>query len=110
EQAVRRIVTSQFNAAIAAAGAITLSGGLTQTDSFDSRLGTYASQATNVDATGPYAGTGGAIGSNAGISISGARVRGDAVPGTASTTSPSGGAVVTGSTAPRSTPLSLPLT
>jgi hypothetical protein len=107
---VRRNPTTAFGAAIAAAGAITLSGGLTQSDSYDSRLGTYASQATNTDAWGAYASTSGGIGSNAGISISGARVRGDAIPGSASTTSLSGGAAVTGTTVPRSTPMSLPAT
>jgi len=107
EQRIRRVVTTSFGTGIAAGGNVTISGGTTQTDSFDSRLGTYASQAVNTDATGTYAGTEGAIGTNASISVSSARIRGDAIPGTAGTTSLSGGAVVTGSTIPRSTPMSL---
>src|SRR6185369_12683807 len=44
EQRVRRNTTTAFGAAILAAGDISVSGGGTQTDSFDSRLGSYASQ------------------------------------------------------------------
>jgi len=110
EQRVRRNTTSAFGAAILAAGDITVSGGGSQTDSFDSRLGTYASQATNTDAWGPYASTGGGIGTNGNITVSGAQVRGDAVPGTTSTTTTSGGGAVSGSTVPRSTPIPFPPT
>ena len=57
--------------------------GTVQTDGYDSRLGSYASQATNVDARGPYALPRGDIGSNGGIDLNGSSptIRGDAIPG-----------------------------
>ncbi|MHC5010872.1 MAG: DUF7305 domain-containing protein, partial [Planctomycetota bacterium] len=52
------------------------------TDAFDSALGSYLSQQTNVDGTGPYAAHGGHVGGNAWIKLSsGTWIRGDALPG-----------------------------
>jgi hypothetical protein len=106
EQGVHRASTSAGTAGLLATGDITFSGGSTQTDSYDSRLGSYASQATNTDALGPYAKNGGGLGANGNISVSSATVRGDAIPGVGGTTTVGG--VVTGSTKPRSEPLALP--
>ena len=106
EQRVRRSVTSASYFAVQVNGNIDISGGLTQTDAFDSRLGTYASQAVNTDAYGPYALGGGGVGANGNITASAGIVRGDAIPGVGGTTT--GAGVVTGSTAPRTVPMSLP--
>ena len=43
------------------------------TDSFDSRLGSYASQITGSDANGPFAGTEADVGSNQAIDLQGGR-------------------------------------
>jgi hypothetical protein len=76
------------------------------TDAYDSRLGTYASQATNYDPVNgvSYAQSGGNIGSNEGfIYLNGSSilVRGDAVPGPDRRVDENGTPVVTGSTDPR---------
>jgi hypothetical protein len=78
--------------------------GVNRTDAYDSRLGTYALQATNVDASGTYAQLGGNVGSNAGfIDLHGSAItiRGDAIPGPLHTVNEMGNPVVTGDTAPR---------
>jgi hypothetical protein len=106
EQGVHRALTSGPSYGLLAMGDITVSGSNSQLDAYDSRLGSYASQATNTDAFGPYAMGGGGLGANGNITVSGGIVRGDAVPGVGGTTTVGG--VVTGSTAPRSTPLALP--
>lgn len=108
EQGVHRTITFGRSYGLRATGDLTTTGSNTQTDSYDSRLGTYASQATNTDAKGPYAGTKGGIGTNGNVYITDGRIRGDAIPGVGGTTTISGGGVVTGSTAAPSTPLSLP--
>ena len=108
EQGVRRTRSTASSYAILAKGNITVSGGVTSTDAYDSRLGSYASQATNVDATGHYGLGRGGVGANGNITVSAGRIRGDAIPGTAGTTSISGGGVVTGTTARRTEPLDLP--
>lgn len=99
EQCVRRIPVASFGAGVFTEGTLTMKGG-SQTDTYDSRLGDYASQAVNTDAGGTYAMTGGSIGSNSNIVLNGTSVyvRGDATPGPTSTVSVSGGATVTGST------------
>jgi hypothetical protein len=82
-----------------------------QTDSYDSRLGTYASQATRNDALGAYAEAGGHVGSNSSIEVRGsARVRGDARPGPpAGTTSLIGGSsYVSGNRARMAAPYDVP--
>src|SRR5262245_52188208 len=108
EQGVHRTPGGGMSYGLMATGDITVQGTNTQTDSYDSRLGSYASQATNTDATGTYANTKGGIGTNGNINVGGGRIRGDAVAGVGGATSISGGGVVTGGTAPRSTPLALP--
>ncbi len=78
--------------------------GTNVTDAYDSRLGTYASQAVNSDAAGTYALTGGNVGSNAGfIELNGSSitVRGDAIPGPGRSVTEHGDPVVTGDTTAR---------
>ena len=80
------------------------------TDSYDTRLGTYASQAVNADAYGSYADGGADIGSNATIDVQGgAVIRGDATPGVGSSVALGGGSVVVGDTTPRTEPMELPI-
>jgi hypothetical protein len=80
------------------------------TDSYDSRLGTYASQATRSDALGPYAEATGHVGSNNAIEIrSSVRVRGDAKAGPGFTTTLVGGSCyVAGSRVPMTQPFDIP--
>ncbi|MHC5009618.1 MAG: DUF7305 domain-containing protein [Planctomycetota bacterium] len=79
------------------------------TDGFDSRLGTYVSQAVNIDAAGNYALGEGHVGSNAIINAVGtaATIRGDAIPGPFHTVQTSGSPTIWGSTTPRVTELEL---
>src|SRR5262245_2320986 len=98
EVCVRRIPGGVWNYAVVGKNSINLSGS-SVADSYDSRLGTYASQATNSDSLGAYALSGGAIASNGNITLSGAHVHGDATPGPGNTITLSGGAAVSGSTA-----------
>jgi hypothetical protein len=107
EQGVRRTVPSAPGAAIIATGDISFSGSGAQTDSYDSTLGTYASQATNSDAAGSYANANGSVMSNSDISVGSSRIRGDAQAGPGHETDVGSG-VVTGSTAPMAEPLALP--
>jgi hypothetical protein len=108
EYAIRRIEPVEFGAGIVSQGAINVSGTGTQTDSFDSRLGSYASQAVNTDAGGSYAGKSGTMKGNVDISVGTAIVRGDANPGPGYTTTINGGGSVTGSTTPMTETMSLP--
>lgn len=73
------------------------------TDAYDSRNGSYATQAVNTDANGWYALAGGHVGSGQGIVVSGATaaVRGNAIPGPGYQTQTATGSVVTGDTMPR---------
>jgi hypothetical protein len=84
--------------------------GAIRTDGYDSRLGTYASQAVNVDAAGTYALARGDIGSNEGIDINGtsAYVRGNAIPGPGFETEMSSAEVILGDTLPREDDVPLP--
>jgi hypothetical protein len=108
EQGCRRVPSSKLTAALFAAGNITLSG-QAQTDSYDSRLGSYASQAVNSDGAGTYALGEGSVGTNGSISLVGspATVRGDAIPGPTGSVSTSGGSTVTGSQLARTQPVDL---
>jgi hypothetical protein len=86
-------------------------GGNSVTDAYDSRLGTYASQATHTDGYGSYALAGGNLGSNTGfITLMGSSVtvRGDAVPGPGRSVYENGNPVVTGDTAPRQSERTVP--
>jgi hypothetical protein len=68
-------------------------------DSYDSTLGSYALQATNLQGTAMYARSNGDIGSNGDIVLDqNARVWGDATPGPAHSDTILGNAVVSGST------------
>lgn len=73
------------------------------TDAYDSALGTYASQAVNADAAGPYAEPGGGLGSNQDMVLDGSTVwvRGAAIPGPEHDVLVSGNPTVTGDMAPR---------
>jgi Tfp pilus assembly protein PilX len=97
EVRIRRGVTNSWNYGLFARDTIAVSGGVT-TDSYDSRLGTYASQATHSDGFGTYAITGGAIGADGAITVTSSEVRGgsNAGPGYATTLAGTGG--VTGDT------------
>jgi len=86
-----------------------IGGSGTMTDSYDSRLGTYASQAVNSDAGGPYARSSGGIGSNGTIQLQGL-VHGNANAGPGLTPNLTGGGVVTGNITPLSVPMDLPAT
>jgi hypothetical protein len=97
EVRVRRLRTTVWNYGIFAATSISISGGAS-TDSYDSRLGSYASQAKNSDSYGSYAGKSAPVGANGAIGISKGEIRGDSNAGPGFVTSLSGTGVVTGST------------
>lgn len=80
------------------------------TDSFDSRLGSYASQISGTDANGSFAGTEADAGSNMGIDLQGGAgvVRGNAIPGPFDTVSISAPAWVTGTTDPAPEEVGMP--
>ena len=78
-------------------------------DSYDSSLGTYASQAVNTSGIHTYAGTNGDVSSNKGVVVNAnAHVFGDATPGPGYAVTLNSGSVVTGSTAPAPNPFSFP--
>jgi len=78
-------------------------------DSYDSTLGTYASQALNGSGSSAYALTNGDVGSNGDVHLDqNATVYGDAVAGPSHTTTVLGNAVVFGSTSPTSAPMDMP--
>ena len=79
-------------------------------DSYDSSLGSYASQAVNGNGSDRYASSNGDVGSNGDIGLrSNSWVHGDAVPGPSSSTTLSGNNTgVDGSTLPNSTSVTLP--
>ncbi|MBU4258114.1 MAG: hypothetical protein KKH45_01815 [Proteobacteria bacterium] len=104
---------SLFSKAAFGCDEVQMSGGGV-TDSFDSSIGSYASQAVNTDSWGNMiALSNGDVGSNGDIKLTGgSAVNGDATPGPGCSVSSSGGGGVTGSTAPNSkvedcTPLDL---
>ncbi len=109
EIGVRRRERSEWVEGLFAKDDLTFNGDV-RTDSFDSRLGTYASQATNNDAGGPHAGTRGHIGSNATIRVTGSamHVRGNAIPGPLSPIEASGTPTILGDTLPRRAEVPLP--
>jgi len=78
-------------------------------DSYDSALGTYATQAVNGSGSSAYARTNGDIGSNGDITVDqNAKIWGDASAGPEHSTTVLGNAVVTGSTASASAQLEMP--
>jgi hypothetical protein len=110
DECVRRTAHTMFPDALLSRNSLVF-GGKNQTDAYDSRLGTYASQAVHSDSGGTYALEGGDIGSNSGfIQLNGSSVyvRGDAIPGPLHTVTDSGNPTVTGDTTPRKNELDLP--
>lgn len=78
-------------------------------DSYDSTLGTWATQAINGSGSDQHASTNGDVGSNGTVTMEqNSKVWGDATCGPSSTTTVMGNAVCTGATAPSSTPFSMP--
>jgi hypothetical protein len=79
-------------------------------DSYDSTLGTYASQQVNGSGSNAYALTNGHVGSNGDIDLSqNSSVHGDAVPGpTATVTQNGSNTLITGSTTPNTALVTLP--
>lgn len=100
----RRIIVDIANEVVSAAfvgrSGVTMSGGLV--DSYDSGLGTYASQVS-----GGFAGSDGRLASNGNIALSGTpTIRGDAVPGPGMAVT-GDTSLVSGSIAPAATPITL---
>lgn len=86
-------------------------GSGSSTDSYDSRLGTYSSQATHIDSVGAYAEPGGSIGSNGSATLStSVRIRGNVNAGPGQSPSLSSTATVTGDLMPLTDPLNVPTT
>ena len=87
-----------------------LNNGGIVTDSYDSRNGSYGSQAINTDTHGIYARTNGHIGTNSNIIINGssAAVRGNAIPGVLHNVQTSGDPLITGDTLPRTEQVDVP--
>jgi hypothetical protein len=107
EVRLRRVPSTIWSYGLLSQNSITISGGGT-TDSYDSRLGTYASQATKSDSFGTYASAKGPIGSNGTILLQSAEVRGDSNAGPGYTTTLQGLAKVTGSKASLTTAVAIP--
>lgn len=109
EVGLRRRTGGEYVEGLFAKDALTFNGN-TQTDAFDSRLGTYASQATQNDGGGSYALGGGHTGSNRHIVLHGSsvRIRGNAIPGPLHSVSMSGSPTVWGDTLPRRSLIDLP--
>jgi hypothetical protein len=79
-----------------------------QTDSYNSNVGTYASQATNGSGSNSYALSNGDIGSNGNITLdSNAKVHGDATPGHTNVVTVNSNAHVYGSSTPSTSDVAL---
>lgn len=109
EIGIRRRVRGDWVEGLFARDGLTFNGDL-RTDSYDSRLGTYASQATNTDGGGPYAGLRGHVGSNAVIRTTGSamHVRGNAIPGPLDSVESAGTPTILGDTLPRRDEVPIP--
>lgn len=78
-------------------------------DAYDSILGTYAIQATHGSGSNAYAIADGDVGSNANILLKqNSKVWGDVIPGPSGTATIIGNATATGSTAPATSPQTMP--
>jgi hypothetical protein len=108
EVGVRRRRDRRFVEALYSRDGLTFNG-VTDTDAYDSSLGSYASQAVNGDAGGTYALYGGHVGSNSAITLTGSSVfvRGNAIPGPLETVRRAGDPTVLGDMAPREFPIEL---
>lgn len=111
EVGLRRRVNSSFVEGLFARDWIEADGTV-RTDAYDSRGGTYLSQAINADAEGAYAEAGGHLGSNGRIDLSGGdvHVRGNAIPGPLDTVTGNGGFFVQGDSLPRLEDIEVPIT
>ena len=109
ELGLRRRQDGDWIEGLFARDGLTFNGDIS-TDSYDSRLGTYASQATNTDTGGTHARLNGHVGSNATIRTTGSamHVRGNAIPGPLSQVESSGSPTITGDTLPRRDSIDLP--
>ena len=109
EVGVRRRVNRYFVEGLFSLEDLVLNGDI-QTDSYDSSMGPYAAQATNVDAYGSYSGTKGHVGSNADVVLLGTStaVRGNAIPGPLREVKQSGSPFVLGDKAPRMDLIDIP--
>ncbi|MDF1701146.1 MAG: hypothetical protein P1V36_08310 [Planctomycetota bacterium] len=109
EVGIRRRVGGDWVEGLFAKDGVTVNGDV-RTDSYDSRLGTYASQATNTDGGGDFANPLGHVGSNTNIRITGssAHIRGNAIPGPSSVVETAGSPTITGDTLPRRDDIEIP--
>ena len=109
EVGVRRRVDRHFVEGLFSLDDLVLNGDI-RTDSYDSALGTYASQAVNADAFGAYGGAKGHVGSNGDVVLLGTStaVRGNAIPGPLREVRMSGSPVVLGDKAPRMDLIDIP--
>lgn len=109
EVGVRRRAGSDFVEGLFAKDTLTFNGSV-ETDAYDSRLGTWLSQALNSDAGGTYASGGGHVGSNGDVVLKGSSVtiRGNAIPGPLHATLMSGNPTVWGDVLPRRHEIDLP--
>jgi len=97
-----------FRATLNSKDTLTMNEGV-MVDSYDSRLGDYASQATNTTNGHTHAGTNGDVLSNVGITMNtDATVLGDATPGPGQSVIMAPTSYVDGSTAPAPTPFEFP--
>ena len=80
-----------------------------QVDSYDSTIGSYASQNVNGDGSSSYANDNGDVGSNADVAVdSNVKVWGNLVPGPRHSATVTGNAKVSGSTTPAKNPMDMP--
>lgn len=101
--------TSLFNAMILSDDKLSIDSNQT-IDSYDSSLGTYASQAIHTLGGKVYANANGSVASNADIVVSSnTTIFGDATAGVGDSISLDSGVVVTGSTAPAKKPFEMPV-
>lgn len=109
EVGVRRRVNRHFVEGLFSLEDLVMNGDV-QTDSYDSALGTYATQAVNADAYGPYGGTKGHVGSNSDVILLGTStaIRGNAIPGPLREVRLSGSPLILGDKAPRMDLIDIP--
>lgn len=108
EMVVQELSTSFFSWAAFGDEGTTMSSNA-QVDSYNSSLGSYASQDVNGSGSSSYALTNGNVGSNANVSMDqNAKVWGDLVPGPGGTSTVLGNAVVTGTTTSSPTKVEMP--
>lgn len=108
ELVVREVSDSFFSWAAFGDERMTMSSNA-QVDSYNSSLGSYASQDINGSGSSSYALTNGNVGSNANVAMDqNSKVWGNAVPGPSGSATVLGNAVVTGTTTSASTEVEMP--